>query len=106
MFAKFLYRMLDIYPEKRSKAADMFADPWIWHTSINKNHICNDKDEIEASQEVYSSEKATIPFFRELKNYSEVYFDADVSESMDDESDDEDAGWRTIFSNFFRKGTM
>ena len=98
--------MLAIYPEDRAKAIDMIRDPWLINKSRNKDHICTSEEEIIKQQEKYSAKRDTVPYFRDIKNFSETFYDADVGESMDEESEDEDGCWCKKPLNFiFREGS-
>ena len=86
--------MLDIYPTKRSKAIDMLDHPWLNSLTREKNHICKTEEEYQEALAKYNAKKDTIMFFRELKDYNEEFYDADVSDTMSEDSNDSDIGFR------------
>jgi hypothetical protein len=85
--------MLDIHPTKRAKAMDMIDHPWFNSLTRNKDHICKTEEECNAALAEYHAKKDTIMFFRELKDYNEQHFDADMSDSMSEDSNDSDIGF-------------
>lgn len=90
--------MLNIYPEKRSKALPLISHPWISYPSRNKEHISQSQEEnIRDLEKHHEYLKSTCVFYRDLKTFSEVTYDADCGEDFqDDELFDPDCGFRTL----------
>lgn len=72
----------------------MLDHPWLNSLTREKDHICGSEQEQEESLAIYYAKKDTIMFFRELKDYNEELNDADVSDSMSEDSNDSDIGFR------------
>ena len=96
LLSDFLMPMLNIHPEKRADAFQMIFHPWITHQSRNKEHICSTQEEnVRDLEEHHDFLKTKCVFYRDLKNQSELHYDADCGEDpLDDEFDDPDYGFR------------
>lgn len=91
--------MLNIYPEKRSKAFDSIHHAWLSYPSRNTDHLCRDPLQAQKSLDDFIClMKAKDIFYRELKYFDDQNSDADVGEEMDgDELLDEDVGYRRLW---------